>query len=811
MIFKHNGILGINARNLLYIRPYNKRKAIKLADDKLRTKQFLAARGIPVPKLYTVIKNSKDLENLDFSKLQNSFALKPNKGFGGEGIIPIIGKKDNKFITAGKKEITKAELEDHIQDILDGRFSISNVADYAFTEQFIVADNDIGGFSYGGLPDIRVVVHNLIPVMAMLRLPTRESDGKANLHLGAVGVGIDIAKGEATHIVYKNKIIEELPDKLGKIRGFKIPHWDEILHISSKVQLITNLGYMAVDICIDKNTGPVLLEINARAGLAVQIANLSRLRKRLQRIEGVKVTSPIKGVRIAKDMFGNVVEKEIEQLSGKQVIGTSEDIEIIRKNGITPVKAKIDTTTEISQIDTKLAKQLGLTENNPNYDPEKLKLKVKLSIKGKRIQTILKINKVKSEEKMILGTRDLKNFLIDSSIIAEKIDNNMLKTNITKDGKKQTQEHKIIINKQAKIQQNKKIDRDIIEIDKAIKLLYHLKPINLEEETEKFFNKRNYNPQFEYPQLKFDPLELVEKLNKIQNEIENDESEIGKLFQNKIEEISTKIELLESINETTFTENSIKLYGEPSKEEVKECKKLLEEINYKKLKEKETQHSAEYAAKEFEKAFQKYKLDKWKVKFKKNMVTNCIAGKNNRLFIKTNAKFTKSRIKALIVHEIETHILTAENGKQQEYQLFNRGFSGYLTTQEGMAMYNVEQQTGKSFSKNYSALSHVMATHYAKKHSFNQTFRKLLKLNIPEQQAFKSTLKVKRGFEDTSQTGTFTKDYIYYKGYKEIKNFIEQGGQLSELYIGKININDLETTKNIEEMKKIKILPEWME
>jgi alpha-L-glutamate ligase-like protein len=285
MIFKDKGILGINARNLLYIRPYNKKKAIKLADDKIKTKQFLSVRDIPVPKLYAIIRSNKELEKFDFNTLPTSFALKPNNGYGGEGIIPIVGKKDNKWITASGKQISKEDLIDQIRDIIDGRFSISNVGDYAFFEQLIIPDEILGKYSYGGLPDIRVVVHNLIPVMAMLRLPTKESKGKANLHMGAVGVGIDIAKGEATYITYKNKIIEELPDGLGKIRGLKIPFWDEILYTASKVQLITNLGYLAADICIDKQSGPVLLEINARAGLGVQIANLAPLRKRLERIE----------------------------------------------------------------------------------------------------------------------------------------------------------------------------------------------------------------------------------------------------------------------------------------------------------------------------------------------------------------------------------------------------------------------------------------------------------------------------------------------------------------------------------------------
>ncbi|NIA02417.1 MAG: hypothetical protein GWP15_03465, partial [Nitrospirae bacterium] len=416
MFFSNKGILGINARNLLYIRPYNKKKAIKLADDKIKTKQFLSARDIPVPKMYSSIRTVEDLEKFDFNALPNSFALKPNHGFGGEGIIPVVNKKENFWITASGEKVTKETLKDHIRDIIDGRFSISNIGDTAFFEQYIIADDVLGAYSYKGLPDIRVVVHNLIPVMAMLRLPTKESKGKANFHLGAVCVGIDIAKGETTFMTYKNKVIEELPEGLGDIRGLKIPNWDEILHIASNVQLITNLGYLAADICIDKSTGPVLLEINARAGLSVQIANLAPLRKRLERIEGVKVTSPTKGVRIAKDMFGNIMEKEIAYLSGKEVISSEENIEIIRKNGVIRILAKIDTGEERSTIDEEMAMKAGLLENTENYDDEKSTLKIKLVIKNKRTQTVVDVEKIPNKKyKMIIGSRDLQNFLIDTN------------------------------------------------------------------------------------------------------------------------------------------------------------------------------------------------------------------------------------------------------------------------------------------------------------------------------------------------------------------------------------------------------------
>lgn len=796
-IFSNKGIMGINARNLLYIKPYNPKKAIKLADDKIKTKQFLSAREIPVPKLYNIIRTTEELGKFDFNSLPSTFVVKPNHGYGGEGIIPIIQKKEEYWITAGGNTMNKNDLIDHISDILDGRFSISNISDTAFFEQYIVSDERVGKYSFSGLPDIRVVVHNLIPVMAMLRLPTKESKGKANLHLGAVGIGIDIGKGEATHISYKNKIVDELPNGLGKIRGLKIPYWDEILLIASKVQLLTNLGYMAVDISLDKNSGPVLLEINARAGLGVQIANLAALRKRLERIEGIKVSTPSKGVRIAKDMFGNTVEKEIAHISGKELIGTDEEIEIIQKNQNIRLSAKIDTNKTRSIIDEETALKNGLLENAENYDDEKSTLKIKFSLKNKRIQTIVDIEKiVHPKYKMILGTRDLQGFLID--------------INKNKETPKTTQPPRITDQKAAIIISNEinfhEVDEKLNEIDNKIKLLYHLRPVNLETEKTRFLESEEYNPQFEYPVLKFDPIELVDNLNKIRT----DDSSLGIIFEEKKEEISNKIALLEKIDEHLFTDFSIRLFGKPDESDLETCQQMLKKIDFQNLKNEEPIYDSQIAKERFEKVFKNYGLNHWKVKIKENMVSDCVAGKNFHLFVAQNAKFSEERIKSLIVHEIETHILTAENGKLQPYQIFNRGLAKYLITQEGLAMYNVETQRNKEFKENYKALAHVLGIHEATKSSFRETYNKLIELKIPKETAFRSALKAKRGFSDTSQKGAFTKDYIYFKGYYEIKEFLKNDGNLKELYLGKINVKDVNIVKSIPQIKEPKILPHWL-
>lgn len=800
-IFTSKGILGINARNLLYIKPYNPKKAIKLADDKIKTKQFLSARNIPVPKLYGIIKDINELEKFDFNSLPGSFALKPNTGYGGEGIIPVIETKDGVYHTAGSSKYTKEELKDHIRDILDGRFSISNVSDFAFFEQYITADDRIGKYSYEGLPDIRIVVHNLIPVMAMLRLPTKESKGKANLHMGAVGVGIDIAKGETTYISYKNGIIEELPDGLGRIKGVKIPHWDKILTIASTVQLITNLGYMAIDICLDKNSGPVLLEINARAGLGVQIANLAPLRKRLERIEGVKVATPAKGVRIAKDMFGNIVEKEIAHVSGKQVIGTSEKIEIIQKHGTIRITGKVDTSKKVSVLDEETAIKSGLLENTEDYDDEKSTLKLKFTLKNKRIHTIVEVEKIPGKEhKMIIGTRDLKDFLVDVNTNGEKKET----TN------KKAFPEKIEFNAQPATKKINylEIDQQLEQVDNKIKLLYHLRPINMESEKRKFFSSKNYNPELEYPQLKFDALELINKLGKI----ETDDSALGAIFGAKKEEIIKKIHLLESIDEDGLTSHSIELYGQPSIEDYKECLGYIKESFYKGLMEEKEEENidCEQAKIKFEHIFKEYKLAKWNVKVKEDLVSNCVAGRNNSLFLKSNARFSINRIEELMVHEIETHILTAENGKTQPYEIFRSGLAGYLTTQEGMAMYNVEKQKGKKFTTNFKALAHVIAIYESLNHSFREVYDKLVILGLSPDQAFRSAIKAKRGIINTSKRGSFTKDYIYFKGYFEIKKYMDNNGEMKDLYLGKFNLKDLDTIKKIPGIKNAKILPHWL-
>lgn len=379
-------VLGINRRNQEYVRALNLSYSKRIADNKLITKRVISSVGINTPTLYKVIRTKKQLEFLDWESLPKSFVVKPNKGTGGNGILVFYGKRKNRleWIRPNRTYMSKNDIILHIENILEGRYSMGNRTDIALIEERVKNDNSIKPYTYKGVPDVRVIVYNRVPIMAMLRIPTKKSNGTANLHSGAICCGIDIASGVTMSGMYlkPNPIIEDTYnftdytldlEKNLPITGIQIPHWNKILEISIKCQEVSGLGYLGVDIALDREKGPVVFEINARPGLGIQVANRTGLRERLKRVEGLKIKSIKHGISVSKNLFGGQVEKEIENLSGKTVVNLIEKISVYYraktkikrkktktiKNKREIVNALLDTGTITSRIDWGLAATIG--------------------------------------------------------------------------------------------------------------------------------------------------------------------------------------------------------------------------------------------------------------------------------------------------------------------------------------------------------------------------------------------------------------------------------------------------------------------
>jgi alpha-L-glutamate ligase-like protein len=152
-------------------------------------------------------------------------------------------------------------------------------------EALIHPDPVFDAVSYQGVPDIRIVVYRGVPVMSMVRLPTKASDGKANLHRGAIGAGIELNQGTTITAVHRSTVVENHPDTGNPVSGIQVPYWEKMLWIAARSFEMTGLGYIGVDLVIDRDRGPLLLELNARPGLAIQLANRKGLKERLDRID----------------------------------------------------------------------------------------------------------------------------------------------------------------------------------------------------------------------------------------------------------------------------------------------------------------------------------------------------------------------------------------------------------------------------------------------------------------------------------------------------------------------------------------------
>lgn len=783
----HHGVLGLNARNLLYIKPFNPRKAVAFADDKRKTKAFLAARGVPTAKIYAKIESRQQLKSFNFDALPDECVLKPNYGAGGEGIIILQGRRNGDFLEQGKTPMTRAQLIAHIEDILDGRFSVNGELDTAFFEKLLVADDAFAPFQPAGLPDVRIIVFNLVPVMAMLRIPTFQSRGKANVHLGGIGIGIDIAKGTTTFATQFNRLVHQLPHGVSP-SGIAIPQWEELLLIASRIQYMTNIGYIAVDLTVDHDLGPVLLEVNARAGLMVQVANLAPLRSRLERVKGLVVPSPEKGVRIAQELFGQKLSREGKTQDDDRVLLSLYETVTVSGEGMTiPVPSLIRPTEERTYFSEDLLAELALHNLAELDDDEEQTYRIKFSIGGKKILTIVRAGLMPDPSvRAVIGRRDLQGFLIDPTKGVYPAASFATRQQVRGD--------------------LRAVDKFLGQADRDLLLLKYLKPINLSEERLQLLRDPSYNPQFHYAALELN--EIEERLHETLTDI----SPLGSLLEKKRRELLLRIHLLRSRGDSIrFTGASQALFGSIDPflmQTVQET--LAAQVACALPPDPDSFLSTEESADQFREALERYSLHDWQVSIRPALVADCTVGAKY-LYLREGARFSPEHVAGLIAHEIETHILCAENGSHQPYALLQFGTANYLETQEGLAIYNQNRILSPYHEKRFSPAKSILGLAFALEHSFAATRRYLQEeLHYSPEKSITKTLQLKRGLSDTSLPGALTKVLVYFRGHLAIENFVRSGGDLRRLYIGKVSLEDLPTIENIEGLRPPVLLPSYL-
>jgi alpha-L-glutamate ligase-like protein len=305
------GILGMNRRNAEFVLPGNPRAHYPRVDDKLKTKAICEKAGIPVPTTYAVVEWMGDVRR--FAEMiggRRDFVVKPTRGSGGRGIVVVTDRLGDSFVTAGRKTMSGDQMRYHLENALSGLYSLGGQHDKVIVEQRIVRHAVFEHIAVGGTPDVRVIVYRGVPAMAMVRLPTNASRGKANLHQGAAAAAIDLATGTTFGGVWHNRAVANHPDTGAPIAGVELPEWPALLSAAMRLADALEMNYVGIDFVLDARLGPVILEANARPGLAIQIANRCGIVNALRRIETQLGSEP-----------SPTVERRMEVITSLQPLG----------------------------------------------------------------------------------------------------------------------------------------------------------------------------------------------------------------------------------------------------------------------------------------------------------------------------------------------------------------------------------------------------------------------------------------------------------------------------------------------------------
>jgi len=413
--------------------------------------------------------------------------------------------------------------------------------------------------------------------------------------------------------------------------------------------------------------------------------------------------------------------------------------------------------------------------------------KVKFTLGGKKLQTLVSVGEIpKGPHRAIIGRRDLTGFLIDPTKKPEKkpVANPSVKADV------------------------RVVDKTLANLDKELLLIKALKPVNLIEERSRLLQDKRYNPIFSYPEVKIDLDEADKKLS----DPLKDDSPLGILLEKKRQELLGRIALIRARGDSAkFTQASRALYGAPTGILLQAAESFIKSrVACDLPPPNKDLLSAEKAQPFFEEVLKQYGLHDWQVTVRKRLVSDCTVG-GKKIYLRADAQFSREHINSLIAHEIETHVLTAENGDHQPFQIFRRGCANYLETQEGLAVYNQNEVLSPYSERRYNPPRNVLAVEFGLEHSFADT-RKYLEeeLGYAPEKAMNQAINIKRGLNDTSEIGGFTKSIVYFRGLRSIEQFVSDGGDLKKLYVGKIALEDLELVEQVPDLQQPVLIPSFL-
>ncbi len=791
-------ILWIHKRNNNYIKKFNPQKGIRLAKNKIKTKKFLYERWIPVPKTLFECKSESDRLQFDFTQIRSTqFVLKPNKWSKWEGIVIVQDMKrttsaeqqyswwdkirglDRKIILSGYMFLIKGiwiseyELKKQMIGIFKGLYNQSHIHDTLLIEEKLIPWKGFELFCQYGLADIRIIMFNLVPTIAMLRVPTQESGWKANLAQWGIGLWVDIVTGKITSLYYQwESYHQDFPTEWMFLHNKKVPYRQEILQHSSNIQYFVNSGYLGMDWVITEH-GPKLLEINARSWLEIQNITGIPLLQIMKKIEDIDVTTPSKWLQISRTLFST---EKINELKDNQIIYLSQTGKIIYRN-----KEKNKISTVIVTVDLK---------KNNNYISPML---------SQQLQNKQIVSLVVGDNAIII--KDIK-FLVSDALVGNKV----ILWSHTLQHYYIKPEHKwkvridifnpgVVLDDE--LMHLKLLDDKIHAVNKNLNLARMLRPINYLDEFDQFVVAHgDYNPQFVYKFPLYKQLYIwkqeLHELDVKYRQKKYFESSFAQLLYDKIDELYNKIDLIKAYKKQDL--KKINYYNEQLYGKIDDI--LLQQAEeYLASYETPSYDFWETITTEDAKLIVEQYLHKKKIVWAKVITSDMILsrmavwfGKYATIKIKNGVTFPLHKLYAKLAHEIDIHMMRYLNGKKTGWNILATGTAWYIAFEEWLAIYHGEQIM-RQYHPHYENIpkykSYVYA-HKAESYNFSEMFHYMFELKqqlkwwdltrINYKSMFNMILRYKKWLKDTSMNhvGTISgKNIVYLQGYVDVKYWIK--------------------------------------
>jgi hypothetical protein len=282
-------------------------------------------------------------------------------------------------------------------------------------------------------------------------------------------------------------------------------------------------------------------------------------------------------------------------------------------------------------------------------------------------------------------------------------------------------------------------------------LIKKLVPTNYLEEKEKFFADNSYNPQFQYS------TEINSK----------DMLRYGTVQEDMLDK--AKIILKKTFNKYSETE----LYNLKGK--VLKKNEVVSKIsNYMK------NHNI---------------LNKYEIKTSNTLSARTMMTPNE-IILRTPISYREEGLMGMLHHELGTHALRGINYENQPWykKKDEYDFSQYLRTEEGLA--SLHSLFAHTYISLFIPATRYLASSIAQKSSFVETWNQLKPYVDNKERLWTLVFRQKRGLEDTSLPGGFTKDIVYFEGTVEVYNWlVENNFDIAPLYFGKMSYKDVKKSQ----------------